>query len=127
VQVFPSLKHASDARHFKSLGAISKAIKNKSQSSGHYWMRYKDCKEELKLEYEKNNALPNKPSKKNSIKVQQFTTGKGSKFVKEYSCISDVTTMFQMSRQKLKDVSTNQLPFNGYIWKIVKTSGKPVM
>jgi prophage antirepressor-like protein len=120
VQVFPSIKDASEARHFRSLAAICKAIKNGSQSSGHYWIRYNDCVEKLKVEYEKDNILPEKPPKVNGVRVQQISMEKDRKVIKEYTSISDVTTKFQMSRTSLKNANKNNTPHNGYFWKIIK-------
>lgn len=119
LQVFPSIKHATEARHFKSLAAISKAIKNDSISSGHYWKRYDDCVEELKVEYEKNNILPDKPPKVNGVRVQQISMNKDKGVIKEFTSISDVLKQFQMSRVSLKNASKNNTPHNGYYWRIV--------
>lgn len=119
LQVFPSIKHASDARHFKSLAGISKAIKNNSLSSGHYWKRYHDCDEVLKVEYEKHNTLPEKPAKVNGVRVQQISMSKDKKVIKEFSSISDITKQFQMSRSSLKNASKNNTPHNGYYWKVI--------
>jgi len=120
LQVFPSIKHASEARHFKSLAAISKAIKNESLSSGHYWKRYHDCDEALKEEYEKHNTLPDKPPKVNGIRVQQISMNKDKGVIKEFTSISDVLKQFQMSRVSLKNANKNNTPHNGYYWKIIQ-------
>lgn len=120
MEVFPSLKHASEARHFKSLAAISKAIKLGSQSSGHYWSRYIDCDDNLKNEYEKHNTIPDKPPKVNGIRVQQISMGKDRKVVKEFTSIADVTKNFQMSRVSLKNASENNTPHNGFYWKMIQ-------
>lgn len=119
LQVFPSIKHASEARHFKSLAAISKAIKLGTQSSGHFWSRYNDCSEDLKNDYEKNNKLPEKPPKANGIKVQQISMNKEKNVIKEFNSIVEVTTKFQMSRVSLKNANKNNTPHNGYYWKII--------
>jgi hypothetical protein len=119
IQVFPSIKHASEARHFKSLAAISKAIKNESLSSGHYWKRYHDCDETLKEEYEKHNTLPDKPPKVNGIRVQQISMNKDKGVIKEFTSISDVLKQFQMSRVSLKNANKNNTPHNGYYWRII--------
>jgi prophage antirepressor-like protein len=119
LHVFPSIKHASEARHFKSLAAISKAIKNNSLSSGHFWKRYHDCDEVLKVEYEKHNTLPEKPPKANGVRVQQISMSKEKKVLKEFLSISDVTKQFQMSRCSLKNASKNNTPHNGYYWKVI--------
>lgn len=123
LQVFPSIKHATEARHFKSLAAISKAIKNDSISSGHYWKRYDDCDEELKAEYEKSNILPDKPPKVNGVRVQQISMNKDKGVIKEFTSISDVLKQFQMSRVSLKNASKNNTPHNGYYWRIVEGLG----
>lgn len=122
VQVFPSIKHAAEARHFKSLAAISKAIKKGTQSSGHYWCRYIDCNEDFKNEYEKTSPIPDKPPKANGVRVQQISMAKDRRIVREYNSMSEVTTRFQMSRLSLKNASMTDTPHNGYYWKIIEPS-----
>ena len=50
LEVFNTQKDAVAARNLKS-NSFTRAIKNGSISSGHYWKYFQDCSEEMKTEF----------------------------------------------------------------------------
>lgn len=116
VEVFPSQKHASIARKFTNSGAISQALKKGNISSGHYWMRYDDCSDELKTTYKKE--LPEKNKNNNSKKVELIhkTT---KEIIKVFDSVDDVLKEFQMSRLTLNKFSNNKEPYKGFYFNIL--------
>ena len=62
LEVYVNQKEACEARNLKTR-SFTRAIKQNSISSGHYWNFFDDCSEQMKIEYLKNNNLPenNKP------------------------------------------------------------------
>ncbi|GAQ90723.1 hypothetical protein KFL_006770170 [Klebsormidium nitens] len=71
VKVFEDMKAAAADRQFKSIGAISTAIKLHRKSGGHYFEMWHDCSEELKLQYLLTNELPNPRKRANGQVVLQ--------------------------------------------------------
>lgn len=117
VEVFASQKDASISRKFTNGGAISLALKRRSISSGHYWIRYDECSDELKATYTK--PLPDKNKKFNSKKVELIhkTT---KEIIKIYQSIDDVLKEFQMSRLTLNRVHTSKDSYKGFLFRIIE-------
>ena len=116
VEVFGSQKEASIARKFTNGGSISLALKNGTLSSGHYWLRYDECSDELKATYTKK--LPEKNKKVNSRKVEILhkTT---KEIIKTFDNIDDVLKEFQMSRLTLNKFYNNNEVYKGFYFKII--------
>jgi len=123
MKVFASQKDAAMSRNFKGCTTISRAIKNKSISSGHYWEIFEKCPDALKTDFLKNNKLPEQYVRPNSTIVEQISPTNG-KVIERYNSVSDVTLKFKMSRLTLKKVSDKNDVYNGFKWKIIHISEK---
>jgi hypothetical protein len=117
MQVFSSQKDAVEARGMKCNG-FTRAIKQESISSGHYWKYFNDCSEDMKNNYLSRETLPGKYVNKSGSKVEQIDPR--TKQVVGYYSNREVTKKFQMSILSLKNASASGEIKNGYIWKIVK-------
>jgi phage anti-repressor protein len=117
MEVFASQKEAKIARQFKTIAAISNAIKRETLSSGHYWKFLSECEDNMRIEYLKNNILPNKIPNHNSIEVYQMHP-QTNKIINTYYSITEVCKKFQISRLSIMKSSTNNIPHAGYKWKI---------
>jgi prophage antirepressor-like protein len=115
VEVFPSQKEASIARKFTNGASISAALKRGTISSGHYWLKYDECSNELKETY--NKPLPDKIKTNNSKKVEILhkTT---KEIIKIFNSIDDVLKEFQMSRLTLNKAIYNNEPYKGFYFRI---------
>lgn len=113
LKVYGSQKEASIDRNFKNGAAISKAIKLGTQSSGHYWMHYEDCSQELKDTY--THELPNKQEKKGTRINQLHPNTK--KVINTYDTISDIIRDYKISRDCLKNACKNNEKHCGYYWQ----------
>lgn len=119
MDVFASQRDAAQSRNLAGFSTISRAIKNGSMSSGHYWKLFDKCSQEMQDEYLSKNSLPERFIKKNSrfvIQIDPIT----NKEIKRFGSITDVTLKFQMSHITLKKVSDNNEIHNGYKWKIAE-------
>jgi very-short-patch-repair endonuclease len=119
MEVFASQRDAAQSRNLAGFSTISRAIKNGSMSSGHYWKLFDKCSQEMQDEYLLKNSLPERFIKKNSrfvIQIDPIT----NKEIKRFGSITDVTLKFQMSHITLKKVSDTNEIHNGYKWKIAE-------
>jgi len=119
LEVFPSQKEAAMSRNLAGFSTISRAIKQNSISSGHYWNIFQKCSQEMRDEYLKNNVLPEHHVKANGITVIQINPITNEN-MKTYKSITEVLKNFQMSRITLNKVSENNEIHNGFKWKIIK-------
>ena len=117
MEVFSSQKDAALSRNLAGYSTISRAIKQGSVSSGHYWKLFKNCSDDIRDIYLKNNKLPEKFSK-STITVLQIDPIT-NKVVTTYKSITDVLLKYQMSRITLKKFSDNDEVYNCYKWKII--------
>ena len=117
VKVFENAKKAGEDRQLKSGASISRAIRQGTQSRGHYFRLWYECEETLKTEFLKNNSLPIRIPTKNSKRVIRIDK-EGNTII--YGCIEDVTKKHNMSRQTLKDAINNDYPAKGFKWKFEK-------
>lgn len=120
MEVFASQRDAAESRNLAGFSTISRAIKNSSISSGHYWNFFDKCSQEMQDEYLSKNSLPERFIKKNSkyvIQIDPIT----NKEIKQFKSITDVTLQFQMSHTTLKKVSISNEIHKGYKWQIITT------
>jgi len=118
MEVFASQRDAAESRNLAGFSTISRAIKQSSISSGHYWNFFDKCSQEMQDEYLSTNSLPERFIKKNSkyvIQIDPIT----NKEIKQFKSITDVTLQFQMSHTTLKKVSISNEIHKGYKWQIV--------
>lgn len=118
MEVFASQRDAAESRNLAGFSTISRAIKNGSISSGHYWNFFDKCSQEMQDEYLSTNSLPERFIKKNSkyvIQIDPIT----NKEIKQFKSITDVTLQFQMSHLTLNKVSLSNEVHKGYKWKVV--------
>jgi hypothetical protein len=116
MKVYASQKDAVEARDMKCNG-FTRAIKQESISSGHYWKYYKDCNEEMKNEYLSRDTLPEKFVSKAGKSVDQIDP-RTRQVIKTYGSNREVAKDFQMSIASLKKASASGEIKNGYIWRI---------
>jgi prophage antirepressor-like protein len=118
MEVFASQRDAAESRNLAGFSTISRAIKQSSISSGHYWNFFDKCSQEMQDEYLSTNSLPERFIKKNSkyvIQIDPIT----NKEIKQFKSITDVTLQFQMSHTTLKKVSISNEIHKGYKWQII--------
>ena len=118
IEVFSSQKDAALSRNLAGYSTISRAIKQNSLSSGHYWKLFNNCSEEMQNVYLKDYSLPEKFTRSTCISVSQIDPITNNELVLHKS-ITDVLLKFQMSRTTLKKCSNNNEIHNGYKWKIL--------
>lgn len=120
MEVYASQKDAALARNLAGYSTISRAIKQSSISSGHYWKLFNDCSVEMRNFYLSKNKLPEKFTRTSSISVLQVDPITNKEIMK-YNTITDVLLKYQMSRVTLKKCSDNNEIYKCYKWKIVKS------
>jgi len=114
LEVFSSQKQATEARKMKAR-SFTRAIKQQSISSGHYWNFFDDCSEEMKIEYLSRAKLPEKFVTSSGKKVAQIDP-KSNKVIQLFNSQRDVVVKFQMSIQSLKKYCELGTIHNGYKW-----------
>ena len=119
MEVYASQKDAALARNLAGYSTISRAIKQNSISSGHYWKLFNDCSDEMRSSYLNKNKLPEKFTRTSSISVLQIDPIT-NKEIMTYNTITDVLLKYQMSRVTLKKCSDNNEIYKSYKWKIIK-------
>ena len=117
LEVYPSQKDAVEARNMKSR-SFTRAIDQKSVSSGHYWEYFDKCSDEMKNEFLSKSKLPEKKLSSCGKIVQQIDA-KTNEILKTYHSNREVIKKFQMSSNTLKNISKTGEIHNGYIWKII--------
>jgi prophage antirepressor-like protein len=121
MEVFSSQKDAALSRNLAGYSTISRAIKQDSISSGHYWKLFNNCSEDMRNCYLKNNNLPEKYSKTSNVNVLQIDPIT-NKELHRYKSITEVLLKYQMSRLTLKKYSNNNEMHNNYKWKIIENN-----
>ena len=116
LNVFSTQKEAVASRNMKSNG-FTRAIKQYSISSGHYWKYFDDCPIEMRNEYLLHNKLPEKYVSVKSKTVSQICP-RTNEIIKTYNSKNEVINKFQMSMLTLRKFSENGNIHNGYCWKI---------
>lgn len=120
IEVFASHKDAIEARNMKC-NSFTRAIKNQSLSSGHYWNYFDNCSEEMKNEYLKKYSLPHKKENLKSQKIQRIDPNT-NKIISEHSSKREIIKLFQISNSKLNQLikNKNNEVYKGFIWKLVE-------
>jgi prophage antirepressor-like protein len=118
LEVFPTQRDAAKSRNLAGFTTISRAIKQGSISSGHYWNFFDKCSEEMKNTYLASNKLPEPHTKTNSTTVSQIHPVTGEE-IKRYKSITEVIKKFQLSRTTLYKVSENGNVHNGFKWRVI--------
>jgi very-short-patch-repair endonuclease len=118
LEVFPTQRDAAKSRNLAGFTTISRAIKQGSISSGHYWNFFDKCSEEMKSVYLATNKLPEPHIKTNSTTVSQVHPVTGEE-IKRHKSITEVIKKFQLSRNTLYKVSENGNVHNGFKWKVI--------
>jgi prophage antirepressor-like protein len=119
MEVYSSQKQAAEARNLAGFSTISRAIKNQSISSGHYWDFFNNCSPEMREEYLLHRELPEKFTKTNGLKIVQIDPITNEE-LKIFSSMTDVVLGFQMSHMSLKKAAANNLVHNGFKWRIIR-------
>lgn len=113
IEVYSSQKEASIERNFTNGASICRAINIGSICSGHYWIYYYDCSDELKNTY--NKKIP-EIGKKNGKKVEILNI-KTKEVEKTIDCVEDVLKEYQLSRTKLfKIIGTDEI-YKGVLFR----------
>lgn len=118
MNVFCDQKAAMEDRKFTSTASISNAMKKQTISGGHYFMLWMNCDEELKIEYLKNNNLPEKRINKTTIQVEQLHPIT-SVFIKKFTRLEDVVKEYRISRKTLRNACSYDLVLKGYKWRFI--------
>lgn len=118
-QVFPNQKTAAENRKFKGCAPISKAIKMKSQSGGHYFEMWFDCDQGLKDDYLTRASLPSKVKMSNAIIVEKLNPVT-KMVIQTYSSMEEVLKEHKTTRGKLKEAAENDYIICAYKWNIIK-------
>ena len=121
LEVFTNQKIASESRNLKSNSGLTRAIKQYSLSSGHYWKHFDDCSQEMKDEYLATRKLP-PPFTSPTGKIVEQIDPATNKVIETYYTNRDVVKKFQMSVLSLKNASVNGTIHHGYKWRIVETA-----
>ena len=121
MDVFASQKDAALSRNLAGYSTISRAIKQNSISSGHYWKLFKNCSQDMRTIYLKNNTLPEKFSRTSHINVLQIDPIT-NKVITTYKSITDVILKYQMSRLTLKKFADNNEIHKCFKWKIINVN-----
>ena len=115
--VYKNQKEAVEARNMKC-NSFTRAIKEDSISSGHYWNYFDKCSNEMKESYLSHSKLPEKYISNCGKQVQQLDP-KTNKVLKIYTSNREICKLFQMSVTKLKDVIKNNEIHQGFKWKSI--------
>ena len=116
LDVFATQKEACEARNLKSR-SFTRAIKQNSISSGHYWNYFDDCDDEMKIEYLKNNKLPEKNKPTSNYIINQINPD-NNEIMNTFYCKTDIIQKFQMSYASLDKALKENKITHGYIWKL---------
>jgi prophage antirepressor-like protein len=115
VDVFCDQKAAAENRQFKSLAAISKAIKCQTKSGGHYFQMWDDVPDELREAWLRDHTLPTKRAHVNGKGVRQIDPATGA-CVREFASIGDVLKEFKVGRATLQRAIEHDLLCKGIRW-----------
>ena len=115
LQVFASQKDAVEARNIKC-NSFTRAIKQQSISSGHYWNFFDACPIEWREEYLKTNELPDIYKRSHGKQIQQIDPI-SNKVIETFITKRDVVRQFQVSYGKLTSVLNTEELYGGYYWR----------
>ena len=115
--VYQNQKEAVEARNMKC-NSFTRAIKEESVSSGHYWNYFDKCSDEMKEGYLLHSKLPEKYVPACGKHVQQLDP-RTNAVLKTYTSNREICKLFQMSVTKLKDVIRTNEIHQGFKWKSI--------
>lgn len=115
-KVFADQKSAADYCKFKSISAISCAIKRGSRTCGHYANFWLKCSEELRSEYLSRESLPVMPARQGSRCVLQLHPVTKN-VVKKHNSIQDVIREHKMSRRSVLQSIDAKVLCHGFFWR----------
>jgi prophage antirepressor-like protein len=118
VHVFKNQQAAAQSRHLKSANCIYNSIKNNKLCSGHYFLNWNNCSDEMKNKYLENNTLPELDRRHNAIKINQIHPI-SNELIKTFLSYTDVMHEFQISLRKLKEVIQSNEIYKGYKWQLI--------
>ena len=113
--VFCDQKAASENRHFSNGAAICKAIKEGTQSGGHFFSMWKDCPEDLQEDYLGRSKLPEKRALKGIQKIVKKHPLTGGE-IQTYLSVSDVIRDMRFSRKCLYEALDHGGIVKGFQW-----------
>ena len=116
MNVFPDAKTASIDRNFKNGAAISKAIRQGSQSGGHYFKMWFDCDNSLKEDYLAICSLPEPAIATNACVVDKIHPVNGT-VVQTYYSIASITKEMRCGRKVIFDAIEGGYIWKGYKWR----------
>lgn len=116
--VYASQKEAIEARNLKC-NSFTRAIKNQSISSGHYWNFFDDCTHKMKTEYLEQNSLPEKSLHQGGVRIQKLDPI-SNKLISVYNTKKDIVKKYQISYWKLNSLvnSNSNEVYKGFVWKL---------
>ena len=120
MEVFQNQKAAVEARNMKC-NSFTRAINEKSISSGHYWNYFDDCSEEMQAEYLSRSVLPEKFHTKCGKSVQQIDPKTGN-IIEVFHSNREVIKKFQISSITLRKISDTDIIHNGYKWRVIENA-----
>lgn len=116
VKVFCDMKDAATDRKFKGVSAISKAVRQGTQSGGHYFVMWHECSDDLKQAYLLHKQLPCLRTHVNGKMVIQLNVVSGEE-VARFSSVSDVMRSMRVARQSLYHAIDSGIILKGFLWK----------
>lgn len=119
VNVFCDQKAAAENRQFKSLAAISKAIRCESKSGGHFFQMWDDVPPALQNAWLAEHTLPAKRSTTNSKGVRQIDPTTGA-CVHDFSSVTDIIKTFKVGRATLYKSIENGWTLKGFRWQWIE-------
>lgn len=120
VDVFLSQADAARAKKLKHKTAINNAIKKGTISQGNYYKLFKDCNEELQLEYLSRAELPS-PVLPKGTQIEQIHP-QTLQSVKIHTSINEVLKEFHIARETLLRVCKTNEVYKGFMWKFVENT-----
>jgi prophage antirepressor-like protein len=112
--VYKNQKEAVEARNMKC-NSFTRAIKEESVSSGHYWNYFDKCDNAMKEEFLSHSKLPEKYVPNSGKQVQRVDPNT-NRVLQTYKSNREICKLFQMSVTKLKDVIKNNEIHKGFKW-----------
>ena len=117
-EVFSSQVEAGKARMLKSNTAVNNAIRKGTQCSGHYFMLFDNCSEEMRNEYLSHASLPEEFAIKGTTVLQIDPETMDT--VKTHASIAAALKAIHTSRVSLKKAEKDHTVLKGYLWRFIE-------
>ena len=117
VRVFCDMKAAAEDRHFSGPAAISSAVKNNTQSGGHYFRMWFDLEEDLQAEYMRSGGAlpaPRVLARNRPVEKLDYATGE---VLGSFSSLSDAISAVKISRASLMKAIEKHTVAKGFRWR----------